>query len=75
MRGDDWDVVYSKSGNRFSWLGNGISQTEMDPVSDLGWYLGDRDESLFGSRGARRRMETRNGGVEIPRRELFKIQR
>ena len=75
VRADDWDIVYSKSGNRFSWLGNGISQTEMDPVSDLAWYVTDRDTSSLGSRGARRRIETRSGEVDVPRRELFKIQR
>ena len=26
---DDWEVKYN--GNRFAWLGNGYSQTELDP--------------------------------------------
>ncbi|KAL8672171.1 MAG: hypothetical protein Q9168_003370 [Polycauliona sp. 1 TL-2023] len=34
VRADDWDMEYD--GNRFAWLGNGISQTEFDPTSDLG---------------------------------------
>jgi len=36
LRIEDWDVKYS--GNRFAWLGNGYSQTELDPTADWGYY-------------------------------------
>src|SRR5687767_3444908 len=36
-RWDDWEIKYT--GNRFSWLGTGISQTEWDPTADLGYYI------------------------------------
>lgn len=59
VRGDDWDVNYS--GNRFAWLGNGFSQTEFDPTSDLAYYLRDEDDSPYASRGKRREVATRSG--------------
>ena len=75
VRGDDWEVVYKKTDGegRFAWMGNGISQTEMDPVSDLGWYLTDRDESELLGRAKRREKETRSGKEDVPRRELFSV--
>jgi hypothetical protein len=32
-------------GNRFAWLGNGYSQTELDPTCDLGYYIRFEDDS------------------------------
>lgn len=48
-------------GNRFSWLGSGISQTELDPFADLGYYISSRDDSPFPSRRGRREMLTHTG--------------
>ncbi|KAI1463441.1 FAD/NAD(P)-binding domain-containing protein [Daldinia caldariorum] len=46
-RWDDWDVKYV--GNRFSWLGNGVSQTEWDPTADLGYYIRQSDDGVWNS--------------------------
>ena len=69
LRADDWDIRYK--GNRFAWLGNGFSQTEMDPVSDLAYYIRDSDDSLFASRSKRRKVLTKSGSV--PPRTLHTI--
>jgi hypothetical protein len=59
FRADDWDILYA--GNRFAWLGNGFSQTEFDPTSDLGYYITKRDESPYASRRMRREVLTKSG--------------
>ncbi|CAD6587284.1 MAG: hypothetical protein ASARMPRED_003053 [Alectoria sarmentosa] len=68
LRADDWDIRYH--GNRFAWLGNGISQTEFDPTSDLGYSIRDHDDSPFSSRGLRREILSRSGTQ--PARELHR---
>ena len=45
IRADDWHIEYR--GNRFAWLGNGFSQTEVLPGGDLSYYLRDSDCSPF----------------------------
>lgn len=77
---DEAECVDDEGGGRFAWLGNGISQTEMDPWSDLGWYLKDKDDGAWGSRWKRREEETRTEkrGEETGSgrgRELFQIAR
>lgn len=52
VRGEDWNFQYR--GYRFSWLGDGFSQVEMDPSCDLAYYVRDRDESPRLSRRKRR---------------------
>jgi hypothetical protein len=47
--------------NRFSWLGSGFSQTELDPFADLGYYISSRDDSPFLSRRGRREILTHTG--------------
>tara|TARA_R110002003_G_scaffold351_17_gene19026 strand:+ start:15136 stop:16206 length:1071 start_codon:yes stop_codon:yes gene_type:complete len=42
LRLEDWEVKYS--GNRFAWLGNGYSQTEIDPTADWAFYIRERDD-------------------------------
>ena len=49
VRADDWNVRYK--GNRFAWLGNGFSQVESDPAGDLAWYIRERDDGPYLSRG------------------------
>ncbi|KAF7509480.1 hypothetical protein GJ744_008043 [Endocarpon pusillum] len=71
LRADDWDIRYN--GNRFAWLGNGISQTEFDATSDLAYYIRDRDDSPFASRRRRREVLSRSGTQ--PPRELHKTHR
>ena len=36
-RYEDFDIVYT--GNRYSFLGNGYSQTELDPLGNAVWYF------------------------------------
>jgi hypothetical protein len=67
-RADDWDIVYT--GNRFSWLGNGISQTEWDPTSDLGYYIRDIDDGSWASRWRKTEEMSRSGTQ--PERELHR---
>jgi len=42
LRLEDWHVEYN--GNRFAWLGNGYSQTEVDPTADWAFYVRDEDD-------------------------------
>ncbi|KAJ5708017.1 monooxygenase [Penicillium malachiteum] len=58
LRAEDYDWVYSGS-DRFQWLGNGFSAIGMDPMSDLSWYVMEKDEGPLMSRGARRKLLTR----------------
>lgn len=51
LRGDDFEVNYN--GNRWLWLGNGLSQREQNPASDLAFYIRNRDDSeLIGGKKA-----------------------
>ncbi|KAJ3505848.1 hypothetical protein NLJ89_g7199 [Agrocybe chaxingu] len=61
-RFEDWDIKYT--GNRFTFLGNGFSQTETDLTSDLAYYIRERDDSPFLSRGKRRKVATFSGTME-----------
>ena len=61
LRMEDWDVKYS--GNRFAWLGNGYSQTELDETADLGYYIREYDDDEPLSRGKRRKILTKSGTV------------
>ncbi|KAK2603294.1 hypothetical protein N8I77_009760 [Diaporthe amygdali] len=45
FRGEDWDYVYEKKGNRFTYLGNGLSTIELDG-SDSTWYLDNMDSGI-----------------------------
>jgi hypothetical protein len=61
-RYDDFEVQYACS-NRFSYLGNGFSQRQLDPTADLVYYLRESDEGSVFADG----MSTRNakdlGGI------------
>ena len=70
-RADDWDIKYT--GNRFAWLGNGLSQTELDETSDLAYYIKNLDDSPYLSRGRRREVLTGSGKHEP--RKLHEVYR
>lgn len=69
LRADDWDIRYT--GNRFAFLGNGFSQTEFDPTSDLAYYIRNEDDGPFTSRGKRREVLSRSG--TMPERKLHSL--
>ena len=71
VRGEDWDIRYN--GNRFAWLGNGVSQTELDPTSDLAYYIKEGDGTPFLSR--RRRREVLTGSGTQPARKLHEVHK
>ncbi|PGH19126.1 hypothetical protein AJ80_04204 [Polytolypa hystricis UAMH7299] len=59
VRYEDWDIKYD--GNRFAWLGNGYSQTELDKLADTGYYIRTEDDSPYLSRSKARKVETKHG--------------
>lgn len=62
VRFDDWEVKYA--GNRFAWMGNGYSQTEVDPTADWAFYIRDGDDDEPISRGRRLRILNKSGTVK-----------
>ncbi|KAH6672068.1 hypothetical protein B0J14DRAFT_86014 [Halenospora varia] len=62
VRIEDWDIKYS--GNRFAWLGNGYSQTELDPTADWGYYIREVDDDGPATTGGKRRLISKSGTVE-----------
>ncbi|KAL4876539.1 hypothetical protein BJY04DRAFT_231557 [Aspergillus karnatakaensis] len=58
-RMEDWEVQYD--GNRFAWMGNGYSQTEIDETADWGYYIREKDDGEFHSRGKRLRILNKSG--------------
>ena len=61
LRMEDWDVKYSK--NRFAWLGNGYSQTELDSTADWAYYIRDKDDDGPLCRAGKRKLLTKSGTV------------
>ncbi|KAI1334530.1 hypothetical protein F5Y15DRAFT_420771 [Xylariaceae sp. FL0016] len=61
LRMDDFDVKYS--GNRYAWLGNGYSQTELDESADWAYYIRNHDDSPPASTAGRRKLLTKSGTV------------
>jgi hypothetical protein len=61
LRLEDFDVQYT--GNRFAWMGNGYSQTELDPTADWAFYIREHDDDEPLSLGARRRLMNKSGTV------------
>lgn len=61
LRLEDFNVVYS--GNRFSFLGNGYSQTELDNTADWGYYIRETDDDGPMSRAGKRKLLTKSGTV------------
>jgi len=62
-RFDDWDFKYI--GNRFAYLGNGFSQTEVDPAADWAYYIRNTDDSPYISRSKRRIAITHTDSEQI----------
>ncbi|KAK4941427.1 hypothetical protein LTR10_018696 [Elasticomyces elasticus] len=59
VRWEDFNVEYN--GNRFAWLGNGYSQTELDQTADWAYYVRDHDDGEYFSRGRKREIITKSG--------------
>jgi hypothetical protein len=62
VRLDDWNVKYE--GNRFAYLGNGYSQTELEPTADWAYYIREHDDGPALSLGARRAILNKTGTVQ-----------
>ncbi|KAI0512941.1 hypothetical protein F5B22DRAFT_280782 [Xylaria bambusicola] len=62
LRLDDFDISYS--GNRFAWLGNGYSQTELDETADWAYYIREHDDSPPLSTAGQRKLLTESGTVK-----------
>lgn len=67
-RFDDWEIAHN--GNRFSFLGTGISQTEWDPTSDPAYYIRTEDDGKHGSRRKRNLAIAKTGS--LPARQLHR---
>ncbi|PGH26446.1 hypothetical protein AJ80_01944 [Polytolypa hystricis UAMH7299] len=59
VRMQDWDVSYN--GNRFAWLGNGYSQTEVDPSADWAFYIREEDDGQPLSKAGQRKLLNKSG--------------
>ncbi|RDW65645.1 flavin-containing monooxygenase [Aspergillus mulundensis] len=70
VRFDDWEVKYN--GNRFAWLGNGYSQTEIDETADWAYYIRDHDDGQFHSRNKRLRIVNKSG-TRRPEKTAFTV--
>ncbi|KAK7716065.1 hypothetical protein SLS63_011125 [Diaporthe eres] len=68
VRWEDWE--FRHNGNRFTYLGNGISQTEWDATADLGYYIKDGDDGMWNSRWRRNAAVNKSGSM--PPRELHR---
>ncbi|KAI0799432.1 hypothetical protein GGR55DRAFT_668922 [Xylaria sp. FL0064] len=61
IRLDDFEITYA--GNRFAWLGNGYSQTELDETADWSYYIRDQDDTLPLTTAGQRKLLTKSGTV------------
>ncbi|KAM0335538.1 hypothetical protein ACHAQA_000586 [Verticillium albo-atrum] len=62
VRFDDLEITHA--GNRFAWLGNGYSQTELDDSADWAFYIRDRDDDAPLTTGGRRKLLNKSGTVK-----------
>jgi hypothetical protein len=60
-RFEHWRFNYR--GNRFAWLGNGISQVEWDPTTDLAYYIREQDDVPWTSRWKRNLAIAKTGSM------------
>ncbi|KAF2172704.1 hypothetical protein M409DRAFT_16665 [Zasmidium cellare ATCC 36951] len=56
IRAEDFDISY-RSGNMFNFMGNGFTEWEMKPDSDLSWYV----ESIEDGKGKEKKIPIGNG--------------
>ncbi|KAF8075136.1 hypothetical protein FPV67DRAFT_1559695 [Lyophyllum atratum] len=68
-RYEDWNIRYK--GNRFAWLGNGFSQTELDATADWSYYVRDQDDSPF--LGRKKALKAINTSGTIKRDEVVQF--
>ncbi|KAK3900344.1 hypothetical protein C8A05DRAFT_36021 [Staphylotrichum tortipilum] len=70
-RYDDYDITYQ--GNRFAYLGNGFSQTELDPNADPTCYIRERDDGESLSRPLQSTFNAKSSAklLEAPPRETM----
>ncbi|KAK1466334.1 monooxygenase [Colletotrichum cuscutae] len=68
VRWDDFEVKYA--GNRFAWLGNGYSQTELDETADWAYYIRDEDDDPPLSTAGKRKLLTKSGTIMGPRKTV-----
>ncbi|KAF1809387.1 FAD/NAD(P)-binding domain-containing protein [Eremomyces bilateralis CBS 781.70] len=61
LRLEDYEIGYA--GNRFAWLGNGYSQTELDETCDWAFYIREYDDDLPITKDGKRKLLTRSGTV------------
>jgi hypothetical protein len=61
VRFDDFD--FKHAGNRFFFLGNGYSQTELDETADWGYYIRDYDDDPPLTTAGRRKLLSKSGTV------------
>lgn len=61
VRLEDWEVKYE--GNRYAYLGNGYSQTEVDNTADWAYYVRDVDDGEPLSLRGRRNILNKSGTV------------
>ncbi|KAI0198402.1 hypothetical protein F4808DRAFT_462870 [Astrocystis sublimbata] len=60
IRFDDFEITYA--GNRFAWLGNGRSQTELDDTADWAYYIRENDNDTIPlSTAGQRKLLTKSG--------------
>lgn len=69
VRWDDLEVKYA--GNRFSWLGNGYSQTELDREADLAYYIRDHDDDPPLTTAGKRKLLTKSGAIRDRETTIF----
>ncbi|KAI1752139.1 hypothetical protein F4782DRAFT_158594 [Xylaria castorea] len=63
VRLDDFEITYT--GNRFAWLGNGFSQTELDHTADWAYYIRETDDdSIPLSTAGQRKLLTKSGKIK-----------
>jgi hypothetical protein len=62
VRYDDYDIKYQ--GNRYDWLGNGYSQSELDQTCNSAYYIRSVDDSPFLSKEKARKVKTGSGTMD-----------
>jgi hypothetical protein len=62
VRYDDYDIKYH--GNRYDWLGNGYSQSELDQTCNSAYYIRSVDDSPYLSKEKSRKAKTGSGTMD-----------